>query len=118
MRLLRQNWAVLIEGKGYLLQFDGYDGPVEAGFFIEVVVRARTSAAAYRKAVNRVRRIERLEEMMREPNPNTPKLFLDRMVELGKDDGHDRPKGFIFYSKEEPSQRNGRTNADRSNEPD
>ena len=98
------NFAVEIEGRGYLLQFEPDEPPAERGFFTCVGLSAASIEDAADTALDVVRNTERLNAMMRnrpgaEPEPM---LFVEAVYELGdEDDVSEWDRGFVFYTDTE-----------------
>lgn len=101
-RFLTRPFAVVVQGKGYLLQMEDGAAPVESEFYTCVGVRARSIDAAIEKAIDRVRKNPRLNDMMRNVAQDEPMLSWPTVYELGRDDDERAwDRGLVLYERED-----------------
>ena len=91
-----KKWAVMIHGKGFLIEFE--DGIRPCGFFTTRWVEADSPDGAENLAVELIRDDERLLGITKNDASDSPMLYAEKITELSSFEGNDPPGGgYTFY---------------------
>ena len=95
-----KKYRLLVRGENFLINLDDEDQRV--GFYTTVFVEAKTEEEAELKAIELLRNDRKLLDGVRNPQSDSPMMFVDEIDELDSFKGLNLPRtGFAFFPQEE-----------------
>lgn len=93
-------WRVLLNGRNFLLEFEGE--PKRLGFYTTRFVEAQNPEAAEMAAVQMVREDSTLQQVLNDPS-DSPMIYAEEVTEATRQNSEYPNTGYTFYEEKNDS---------------